>query len=64
MFVNSTLNDKLKNGVLMKCPRHVIDNEDPIPIFILGDPVYPLLPYLMREYASGGATVEKQYFWS
>ena len=62
MFVNSTLNYKLKNGVVPKCVRRVIDDEDPIPVFILGDPAYPLLPYLIKENANGGATVQEQYF--
>lgn len=39
-----------------------MDNECPVQVFILSDPAYPLLPYVMKEYANGGSTEQDQYF--
>jgi hypothetical protein len=49
LFANSSLNQKLRDGTIPSCPRVVVENEDPVPICILGDPAYPLLPFLMKD---------------
>lgn len=44
VFANSDLNKHLKNGKIPSMKRVVVDNTDAIPVFLMGDPAYPLMP--------------------
>ena len=62
VFGNSKINEKFRNGTIPRCPKIIVDGEKPVPVCILGDPAYPLLPYLMKEFAKGGNTPKEQFF--
>ena len=56
------INQKLRDKVIPPCPKVIVDGKDPVQICILGDPAYPLLPYVMKEFPNGGSTPKEQFF--
>ena len=61
IFASSSLNEAMLSGIIAKCEKVIVPSEDLVPICILRDPAYPLLPFLMKEYANGGKTSDKQF---
>ena len=58
VFANSTVNKQLKTGKIPSCERVIIEGENPVPVFLQGNPAYSFMPYVMKaEYSSGGKTV-------
>ena len=62
MFANSKINEIFRTGKMPHCFKKILDDEDPVPVCILGDPAYPLLPFLMKEFPGGGSTIKEQFF--
>ena len=43
VFANSSLNAALKEEKIPPCRRKLLPDDDPVPVFLLGDPAYPLI---------------------
>ena len=54
IFLQSNLNQKLWNEFVPSCEKQIAEGEMQVPICILGEPAYPLLPSLIKEYPKGG----------
>ena len=62
VFVNSNINGAFQRGFIPRCPKEIVRGEPPVGIVILGDPAYPSLPYLLKEYVGGGVTPDQNFF--
>lgn len=50
VFTNSRVNRLLKEEKIPMLFREHLPGCDKVPVTLLGDPAYPLLPYCMKEY--------------
>ena len=50
IFYNSALNTMLRDGAIPPLHKHLTPETERVPVCALGDPAYPLLPYLMKEF--------------
>ena len=44
--------ENLTDGSIPLYYKVIVDGESPVAICILGDPAYPLLPFVMKEFAN------------
>ena len=56
---NSSLFAKGEAGTLLPDSKRLLNGCN-VPLFVLGDPAYPLLPWLMKGYANSGTLTVKQ----
>ena len=62
IFLQSNLNQKLQNKFVPSCKKQNVEGEMKVPICILGDSVYPLFPFFMKEHRKGGKDEREQCF--
>lgn len=48
------MNGYFKNETIQNCEEQIVPDEGPVPLFLLGHPTYPLMPFLLKEYPNGG----------
>nr|XP_054756798.1 uncharacterized protein LOC129262832 [Lytechinus pictus]XP_054763823.1 uncharacterized protein LOC129270469 [Lytechinus pictus] len=59
VLANSSFHRRAENGELLPNMTRNINGQD-VPLMILGDPAYPLLPWLMKGFADNGRLTEDQ----
>ena len=62
MFSTSTLSNDIRNGSISRCEKVIVEWEPAVPICLLGDPAYHLLPCLMKEFANGRKDELEEFF--
>ena len=60
---HSSLNKMLKDGAVSPCSKHIVPNRDPVPVSLLRNPAYPLLPYVMKEFSGGVKNDRERFFY-
>ena len=48
VFLNFSINGMRQIIIIPPCEKILVKEKDPVPVFLLGDPAYPPLPYLTK----------------
>ncbi len=62
VFSYSAINQKLRDSSIPPCTKAIVEGEREVPICLLGNPAYPLLSFLTKEFAKGSSTPQEQFF--
>ena len=52
VFANSHINKAMQEGRISKLYRALLPGRNKVPLLLLADPAYPLLPHCMKEYST------------
>ena len=53
IFLNSSINRMHTKIIIPTCENIFVEGRNPVLVFLLGDPVYLLLQFLMKEFFGG-----------
>ena len=62
IFSNSSLNQQFRDGANSSFEKVIVQGKPHVPICLLGDPAYHLLPFLMKEFTNGGKNQPEAFF--
>ena len=62
IFANSNLNTYFRTEKISRNEKIIVPGQPPVPLCVIGDAAYPLLPFLMKEFPSGGNNTAEQFF--
>ena len=52
----------LRKRIIPPFEKILVERRDPVPVFFLGDPAYPLLKFLMKKFSEGGRNEREKFF--
>ena len=62
MFSTSTLSNDIRNGSIPRLEKVIVEGELAVPICLLGDPAYPLMPCVMEEFRNREKDESEEFF--
>ncbi|XP_065061675.1 uncharacterized protein LOC135688686 [Rhopilema esculentum] len=62
VFGNSSISHCLRSGKIPTQEKEIVPDSKKVPVCLIGDAAYPILPFLMKEFPSGAKTVHEQFF--
>ena len=51
-----------RNRIIPACEKILVEGRDHVPVFLLADPAYPLLSFLIKEFSGGGRNEREKFF--
>ena len=52
----------LRKRIIPPCEKIWVEGRDPVPVFFLSDRVYPVYPFVMKEFSGGGRNEREKCF--